>query len=999
MSRLFALLVFLIVSCSISEAQTYTRRPYGGASVSRSEIAFSFAGDFWIVDRSGGEARRLTSFPDWKAYPVFSPDGSEIAFSMYANNNLDVYVIPTSGGEPRRLTYHPGTDLARGWTTDGKAVLVESFRAAQRFPGEARLLTIPTGGGMPAELPLPQAGMGSFSPDGARIAYTPLPLPPQDQFHRNYRGGAASSILIGNLSDSRTEELPRSDSNDGFPMWIAGNIYFVSDRAGAYNLFVYDTRSKKVTQLTRFDKYDIRFASASASGDAIVFIQDGAIHLYDMKTASHRPVEIRLSGDFPETKPREVNVASWIRSSDVSPDRKYVLLEAKGDILRVDLQIGGAENLTQSPEVAERIPRWSPDGKKIAYLSDESGEYQLHIRPSGGEGPARKIAIEQKPSVYSEMRWSPDSTKVALSNRGLSLLYVDIDQGEAHRVDIETRPDPEEGSFFQPSWSTDSRWLAYTKYLPNRLRGVFVHSLDSGKSALITDGRSDSRNPSFDRNGKYLYFRGSANAGPAKYGMSGNPFRSSVTSSTYVILLDKNSVLTREASGEASAPIHIDFENIGARILPLPENWSIASTNDRPRFERDKAPLKDVKIKIDPRAEWRLIYNEAWRLMREYFYDPGLHGQDISALKEKYAGYLPNIVTREELNSVLTEAFSHLSVSHVRIEGGDQPPVSGQSERIGLLGADYKIDQGKFRFAHIYRGDNSVQKQLRSPLGQPGLNIKEGDYLLEVDGQKLKEGDNLYRHFIGKADKPCQLRISSTADWEQSRVVTVTPVADEYTLRNYDWVTANRRKVDQFSGGKLAYIYLPDTKQNGYEIFNREFYAQLDKQGVIIDERFNGGGVTPDYVIDILRRFPLYKMISRESEDVSIPMGVIEGPRVMIINEFCSSGGDGMPFMFRAARLGTIVGKRTVGAKVGGGSQDLLDGGKIIVPDWGHYDHTKGVWGVENFGVPPDIEVDILPVDWRAGRDPQLERAIQIALEEMKKLTTRNKRPKFPVYK
>ncbi len=473
----------------------------------------------------------------------------------------------------------------------------------------------------------------------------------------------------------------------------------------------------------------------------------------------------------------------------------------------------------------------------------------------------RKIAIEQKPSLYSELRWSPDSTKVALSNRGFALLYVDIEKEESHRVDITTHPDPAEDPFFDPSWSPDSRCLAYTKALPNRLRGIFVHSLESGRNVLITDGRSDSRSPSFDKNGKYLYFSASTNAGPVKYGMSANPFRSSVTYSTYIVLLDKDGDLTRATSDKAAAPMRIDFQNIGERILPLPAEWSIASTNARPRFERKKAPLKDVKIKIDPRAEWRLIYNEAWRLLREYFYDPGHHG-------------------------------------------------------------------------------------------------------------------------------------------EQSRVVTVTPVANESPLRHYDWVTANRRKVDQLSGGKLAYIYLPDTKENSYEIFNREFYAQLDKQGVIIDERFNVGGVAADYIIDNLRRFPLNRTMPRESETVSIPVGVIEGPRVMIINEFASSGGDGLPFMFRAARLGTLVGKRTGGAALGGNGKELLDGGRMTVPDWGHYDHTKGTWTAENLGVSPDVEVDIMPADWRAGRDPQLERAVQVALEDLKKNPPRkNIRPKFPVYR
>jgi C-terminal processing protease CtpA/Prc len=556
MSRLFALLAFLSVSCSISEAQTRIPRPFGSASVSRSEIAFSFAGDLWIVDRSGGEARRLTPSSGWKAYPIFSPDGSEIALSMYANGNLDVYVIPTSGGEPRRLTYHPGADFPCGWTPDGKAVLVTSYRAAQRR-AEFRLLTIPAGGGMPAELPFPQASLGSFSPDGARIAYMPIP----ELLRRRYRGGLTSPILIGTLSDS------------------------------------------------------------------------------------------------------------------------------------------------------------------------------------------------------------------------------------------------------------------------------------------------------------------------------------------------------------------------------------------------------------------------------------------------------PHLVTREDLNSVLREAFSHFSVSHLGIDGGDQPSASGQSKRVGLLGADYQIEQGKFRFARIYRGDNSTQKQLRAPLGQPGLHIKEGDYLLEVDGQELKVGDNLYRYFIGKADKPCQLRISATADWEQSRVVTVTPVADEYPLRHHDWVTTNRRKVDQLSGGRLACIYLPDTKETGYQIFNREFYAQLDKQGVIVDERFNDGGVAADYIIDILRRPTLYRMMSRESEDVSMPMGVIDGPRVMIINEFSFSGGDSLSFMFRAARLGTLVGKRTGGGALGGGGKNLLDDGRMTIPDWAHYDHAKGAWTAENIGVSPDIEVDISPADWRAGRDPQLERAVQVALEELQKNPRSNKRPKFPVYR
>jgi tricorn protease len=518
----FALLVVGSVTLS---AQPRSRFPFHSASVNSRDIAFALAGDLWIVQRGGGQARRLLSSRGGMLNPVFSPNGSDIAFSMVANGNLDAYAIAATGGEPRRLTYHPGTDLVCGWRPDGQSVLVSSDRAADRAAAELRLITVPAAGGRINELPFPRAGTGAFSPDATQIAYTGLPLSPLEVFWRQYRGGAAFSIQIGNLSDSRIEPLPRpaSGSNDGLPMWLANQIYFVSDRTGTYNLFEFDRRTRKITQLTSFAGDDIRFASASASGDAIVFIQDGAIHLYDVKTKSHRPVEIRVEDDFPEAQPRDVAVTSWIRSADVSPDQKYVLLEARGEVLKVNLQTGEMENLTQSASAAEHSPRWSPDGSKIAYLSNESGEYQLHIRPAAGAGPSRKIAIEEKPSVYGELVWSPDSTKMALSGHGQRLFHIDVQAGNAHLIDSADHADPNENGFFQPSWSSDSRWLAYSKYLPNHLRGIFVHSLQDGRSVAVTDSRFDARQPRFDANGKFLYFNGSVKQRPRQVRHGGKP--------------------------------------------------------------------------------------------------------------------------------------------------------------------------------------------------------------------------------------------------------------------------------------------------------------------------------------------------------------------------------------------------------------------------------------------------------------------------------------------
>ena len=992
----FVFVALLAATSGSSQAQPRPRLPFATAALSEQHIAFSLAGDLWIVPRSGGQARRLLASRGGVFNPAFSPSGTEIAFSRHINGNFDAYVIPASGGQPRRLTYHPSYDLVCGWTGDGQSVLVASDRAAERSAGEVRLFTIPANGGGAVQLPFPHAGTGSLSPDNSQVAFTPLPVPPQIAFWRHYRGGAASEIQIGNTTNSRTEALPRTGSNDGLPMWLANHIYFVSDRAGTYNLFDFDLRTRRVTQLTRFAGDDIRHASASSSGDAIVFIQDGAIHVYDLKNGTHRPVDIRLESDFPEVQPREVDVTKWIRSASVSPDRKHALLGVRGEILKVNLETGESANLTQTPSAAEIGAQWSPDGVHFAYLSDESGEILLHIRRADGSGPPRAIEIEKKPSVYGELLWSPDSRMLALSSRGQRLFAVDLPSGQVRMLDSSDQADPSEDGFLQPTWSPDSRWIAFTKIRPNHLRGIFIHSLESGRTTPITDGRIDARRPIFDRSGRFLYFSGSVNSGPAKYGMAGNPFRQGVTRASYAVILDKDGGLTNAASDTPPA-ISVSLESISERIHLLPPNWQIQSTNDRPRFEPEKAPLKGLKLKLDPKAEWRLIYSEVWRLLREFFYEPGLHGQDLNALKEKFASYLPNVCTREDLNGVIEQALSYITVSHLKVPGGDQPS-EGSPENIGLLGADFKIEDGRIRIAHVYRGD-ALNPRLRAPLAGPGLNIKDGDYLFELDGLKLEPGESFYRQFLGKVNKPCQLRVGSSPDLDASRVVTVTPVANEHLLRLHDWVTANRRKVEQLSNGRLAYIYLPDTGSNGYEIFNRDFFSQLDKQGVIVDERFNGGGVAADYVIDVLRRSAMSKRAPRDAADVSLPMGSMDGPRVMIINEYASSGGDSLPFMFRAAGLGPLVGKRTGGAAVGGGGRSLLDGGSITVPDWGNYDHRTGIWTPENVGVAPDIDVGVTALDWRAGRDPQLERAVQIALQDLQKRPPAKGRPKYPVYR
>ncbi len=429
--------------------------------------------------------------------------------------------------------------------------------------------------------------------------------------------------------------------------------------------------------------------------------------------------------------------------------------------------------------------------------------------------------------------------------------------------------------------------------------------------------------------------------------------------------------------------------------------WAIVSTDAPPKPDEGRIDLSQATLTIDPRAEWNQMYAEAWRLMRDYFYDPNHHGQDLNALKERYKAYLPNIVSRNDLNIVFREMFSHMTVSHMQVGGGETPPPAGQPANVGLLGADYRIAEGRYRITRIYRGDNS-SPMLTGPLAQPGVNANVGDYILAVDGHEIKASDSFYKYFLGKAGRPAQIKIGPNPGGEGSRVLTVNPMPNEVQLRDFNEIEDNRRKVADLSGGKLAYIYLPDTGTAGYAAFNQDFYAQLDKQGVIIDQRFNSGGAPADYFIEVLKRRPLAYYAFREGDDFPFPQNALIGPRVMLISEFAGSGGDTLPWMFREEGLGLLVGKRTAGAGIGGylAMPELLDGGRMLAPNRAFFNPRKGTLDIENYGVAPDIEIANTPAAWRAGRDLQLERAVQVALEELqKKPPTRPIRPKWPAHK
>lgn len=1062
-------------------------------TISRTQIAFVCAGDLWVAPREGGDARRLTTGTGIETDPLFSPDGSMIAFTGEYDGNVDVYAVSAAGGDPRRLTHHPGADVVAGWTIDGKSVLFRSGRNSySRF---ARLFTISTEGGFPVELPLPMAFEGSFSADGSRLAYCPLPR--AFTAWKRYRGGQTTAVWLAKLADSSVEKIPRDNSNDFNPMWVEGKVYFLSDRNGATTLFAYDPASKKVSQVVRNDGLDIK--SASAGPGAIVYEQFGSLHLFDLKTDRAHKLDIRVAGDMVSVRPRFEKVASRITNAMLSPTGARAVFEARGEILTVPAEKGNARNLTRTPGAAERDPSWSPDGKWIAYFSDESGEYALHLRDQNGMGEPKKINLGNPPSFYYSPIWSPDSKKIAYTDKRLNLWYVDIDKGAPTKIDSTTYENP--WRVFDPSWSPDSRWLTYTKQLKNRLGAVCVYSLETGKSTQVTDGLSDARFASFDKGGKYIYFTASTDAGPTTGWLDMSSFSHQVTRSVYAIVLrrDLPSPLAPESDEEkvadekkppngqpaAAAPapgaqaptgekpaekkepvaVSIDFENIGQRIIALPipprnyvgtstgksgtlyileaqpgqgpfssaatvhkfdlekrktekviegvsafdvsasgekmlfrqgERWFIAATAQPVKPGEGMLKTDEMEVWVDPRAEWKQMYSEVWRIERDFFYDPGYHGLDLKAAEAQYARYLPSLAHRADLNYLFSEMLGELTVGHLYVGGGDAPEV--KKVKGGLLGADLKIENGRYRFARVYNGEN-WNPQLRAPLTQPGVNVAAGDYLLAVNGRELRSSDSIYSFFEGTAGKSVVIRVGSDPNGANSREVTVVPVESETGLRNLAWIEDNRRKVDQMSGGKLAYVYLPDTGGGGYTNFNRYYFAQIDKQGAVIDERYNGGGTAADYIIDYMRRPLMSYWATREGEDFTTPVGSIYGPKAMIINEYAGSGGDAMPWYFRRAGVGPLIGKRTWGGLVGiYDYPTLMDGGGVTAPRVAFWT-PEGKWEVENAGVSPDIEVEFDPPAWRAGRDPQLEKAVEVVMSALNKNPPPARtRPPYPNY-
>jgi tricorn protease len=1073
-STLILLLFMSFVPGNTFGINTTDTRMMSQPAISAKHIAFIYAEDLWIANTDGSESRRLTVDEGIESDPYFSPDGKLIAFSAQYDGNTDVFTIPVEGGIPKRLTWHPGNDLVRGFTPDGKSVLFAS-QASVFSARYYQLYTVRLTGGFPEKLLIPNAWSASYSNDGRFMAYTPIG--PQYLQWKNYRGGTISNIWIYSFEDNSVKKIPQpmAGCNDADPMWQSGKIFFTSDRNGEFNLFSFDQITNEVKQLTSFTDFPI--LKASAGSGKIVFEQNGYIHTFDVSSNTEKKLTLGIAADLLELRPRYVRGNDYIRSVEISPTGSRVVFDYRGDIITLPAEKGDPRNITLTTSIHEKYPSWSPDGKSIAYFSDASGEYTLQIKSQDGKGEPKSFKLTGT-GFYAYPAWSPDSKKISFTDNGRNLYILDIELNTIKKIDSDEVYSPGTFRTMFGDWSSDSRWITYTKLLGTNFKVVYLYSIDQQKSYPVTDGMSDASEPVFDPNGEYIYFFASTDAGPVVnwFDLSNQDMR--MTNSIYLATLrkdiispfakesDEEGVKTvksepekpvektkKEAKTTASAEekpkiLIIETDGITERIVSLPiiagnfsdlgvgetgevlyiirpsvqsasstlhkydlkerkdsevmelagykvsadrkkmfywrdQVYGITATGKKPESGKGILNTPALTVKIDPLAEWPEIFDEAWRVNRDYFYDPGMHGVDWNAMKIKYSKFLPDLACRSDLNRVIQWMCSELGVGHHRISSGGDRLNNKQVIGGGLLGADYAISENRYRIAKIYGGLN-WNPNLISPLTQPGLNIKKGDYILAVNGTDVTSDKNFFSFFENTSGKIVELTLNDKPDYEGSRVVKVVPIGNEYSLRNRDWVEGNLKKVTEATNGQVAYVYVPNTSTAGYEYFKRYFFPQANRKAIIVDERFNGGGSLADYYIDILQRPLQAYWNTRYGNDLKSPSASIQGPKVMIIDETAGSGGDMLPWMFRKFKVGTLVGKRTWGGLVGIlGFPEFIDGGSVTAPNLAIW--TKDGFVVENVGVAPDIEVEQWPVDVINGKDPQLEKAIEVALQELAK--------------
>ncbi len=1054
-------------------------------------VAFVYAGDLWKASSEGGRAVRLTADPGLELFPKFSPDGRWIAFTGQYDGDEQVYVMPSDGGEPTQLTFYPARGplaprwgyehQVYGWTPDSSAVL---FRSTRSYWGakDGKLYTVPVDGGLPTPLAMPVSGAGAISPDGELVAYSPLFR--DFRTWKRYQGGWAQDLYLFDRSTRKASRITEHVRSDRDPMWIGSDVVFASDRDGTLNLYRFGTKSKKVSQLTRETKWDVRWPSSDAVR-RIVYELNGELSVYDVKSGRTRSIKIEVPSDGGSRRPRRISAARNVESYALSPKGRRAVLSARGDIFTVPSEKGPTRNLTRSSDAHDRLPSWSPDGRLVAFVSDQSGEEQVHVVKQDGGKPEQLTE-----GVYGRLyrlAWSPDSKQIAFSDKEGKLHVLDVASKEVREVADEPR-----GRITDHTWSPRGGYLAFTVSVSARANSIFIWDASVGKLHQVGDELFDEHSPAWGINGDYLYYLSDREFSPLISSTEWN-FATNRQTGIFALALrkdvahpfppesdeaevesddapadsdskegdgaedsaeDKNGESgDRDGKDSEKEPIRIDFDGLADRVAGVPveaDNYPYSrlaaidgallvvragpfyygrdsgveaeikifdleerefktvtqgsqfalSDDGKKALVRQKgsykvydakAGAKDSKtlstsgLQVDlvPAEEWETIFDEVWRRYRDFFYVENMHGYDWEAIGNQYRPWLAHVRHRSDLNYLIGEMIAELNVGHAYISGGDY--TVPRRPRVALMGADLELDatSGRYRIARILRGHNQ-ESEYRAPLTEVGVDAREGDYLLAIDGEDLTARDNPYRMLRHKASRPVELLLNDRPELDGARKVVYRPITDESNLRYLDWVEGNRVKVAEATDGKVGYIHVPDMSSSGISEFVKWYFPQLRKEGLVVDVRGNGGGNVSQMLIERLSRKLLGTRYSRTNTDFrTYPNEVFLGHLVCLVSENSASDGDIFAARFKQAGLGPLIGKRSWGGVIGITSHGpLIDGGDVRVPEFAT-NAIDGSWIIEGHGVDPDIVVENDPESLLAGRDPQLERAIDEVLRRI----------------
>jgi tricorn protease len=1038
------------------------------------KVVFTYAGDLWTASVQGGNATRLTAHPGVELFARFSPDGQWIAFTGQYDGDEQVYLIPASGGVPKQLTWYPARgplpprwgydNQVYGWTPDGKSILFRSMRDGWTT-SSSRLFLVSAQGGLPEPLPMPVSGAGDLSPDAQKIVYSPLFR--DFRTWKRYQGGWAQDLYIFDLKTHRLDPVAQSPRTERDPMWIGDKIYFASDRTGTLNLYEFDPASKKVTALTSYTQWDVRWPS---KGDQrqIIYELNGELHVIEAKVgAKARQIPIHVPDDGLAARPAQMAVGTQVADFDLSPKGERALFVARGDVFTAPIEKGPSRNLTRSAGAHDREPSWSPDGRQIAFISDRSGEEELYLVTQDGSGTPQQLTQGGKARRYRPV-WSPDSKRIAFSDKDGKLYALRLEDKSVVQVADEAR-----GQLLDYSWSPDSGWLAFSMSDPNGMRSIYIWSASANRLQRVTDELFNETNPTWDPDGNYLYYFSDREYAPLlstiEFNYAGsrtrgifalalrrdakNPFppeSDEVTIDSKEEKKDEKKEAEKKAGPKA---IEIDFDGLAQRVarVPVPShnysalaavkghllyargsnafygrepearpaliifsvkdrkettlaedingyalsadgskvlvrqanNYNLYEANPKGAATRKTVPTAGLMVDRVPAEEWKQIFNEVWRRYRDFFYVSNMHGYDWEALRRQYLPWLEHVGHRSDLNYVIGEMISELNVGHTYVAGGDYaiPP----RPRVALPGARFELDKasGRYRIAYIYRGHNE-EPVYRSPLTEVGIDVKAGDYVLAIDGEELAAPDNPYRLLRGKADRQVRFTVNSKPARDGAHDIVFQPLATESDLIYLEMVEKNRQKVDQMTGGRVGYLHIPNMSAEGLREFIKWYYGQIRKEGLVVDVRSNGGGNVSQMLIERLRRELLATGFARTSDTpTTYPAATFYGHLVCVLNETSASDGDIFPAMFREARLGPLIGKRSWGGVIGITNRgNLIDGGEINVPEFGFASKT-GAWIIEGQGVEPDIVVENDAKSVLEGRDPQLERAVE---EVMKRI-------------